>query len=94
MPTPKTQYTQSQIKEAYSLVTQDLFNRLVKAENEETVFIGSRGSFGSLKKVERQITSKLHHKRGETYAFYRFKFKPASELKQALNNALEKKYNR
>jgi hypothetical protein len=93
MPTPKTQHTEKEIKQAYSLVTQDLFTRLIKAQENETVFIGSRGSFGSLKKSEGQTTSYLKKPRGEAYVFYRFKFTPASKLKQALNHALEKKYS-
>ena len=93
MPT-KTNYTQSEIKEAYSLVTQDLFNRLLKAKTNETVQIGTLGSFGSLKKTEGQTTSYLKKPRGEAYVFYRFKFTPSSKLKSALNQALEKKYNR
>ena len=90
-----TQYTEKELKQAYSLVTQDLFNRLIKAKNNETIFLGSRGSFGSLKKTEHQMTSHMEGKSyGNTYAFYKFRFTPSSKLKQALNQALEKKYNR
>jgi hypothetical protein len=95
MPT-KSQYTQSEIKQAYSIATQDLFNRLLKAKTNETVQIGTLGSLGSLKKTEGQMTSKLKGNKsyGNTYVFYRFKFTPSSKLKSALNQALEKKYNR
>jgi hypothetical protein len=91
MPT-KTNYTQSQLKQAYQIVTQDLFNLLVKAKADETIYLGARGAFGSLKKSEGQVTSRLKNKAGDTYVFYRFKFTPSSKLKQALNQALEKKY--
>ena len=90
-----TQYTQAQLKEAYTIATQDLFNRLVKAKPNEAVQIGTLGSFGSLKKTEHQMVSHMQGKTyGNTYAFYRIKFTMASKLKQALNQALEKKYNR
>ena len=90
-----TQYTEKELKQAYSLVTQDLFNRLVKAKNKETIFIGTLGSFGSLKKTEGQMVSHMEGKSyGNTYAFYKFKFSPSARLKQALNQSLEKKYNR
>jgi hypothetical protein len=46
------QPTQKELKQAYSIVTQDLFNSLVKAKPDQTIQIGSLGSFGSLKKSE------------------------------------------
>ena len=96
MPTPKTQNTEKEIKQAYTIATQDLFNRLLKAKTDETVQIGTLGSLGSLKKSEGQMTSSLKGNKsyGNTYVFYRFKFTPARKLKQALNQALEKKYNK
>ena len=68
---------QTQIKQAYQIVTADLFNRLVKAKTNETIHIGTLGSFGSLKKTEHQTTSYLQKSYGNTYAFYRFKFTPS-----------------
>jgi len=91
----KMNYTLKEIKQAYQIVTADLFQRLVKAKTNETVHIGTLGSFGSLKKTEHQMVSHMKGKTyGNTYAFYRIKFTMASKLKQALNQALEKKYNR
>ena len=84
-----TQYTQAQLKEAYSIATQDLFQRLVKAKVNEAVQIGTLGSFGSLKKTECQQKCGWD---GNTYAYYRLNFRPSARLKQALNQALEKKY--
>jgi hypothetical protein len=78
-----------ELKQAYQLVSQDLFNRLVKAQNGETIYLGTRGSFGSLKKSESQTKSALD---GNTYAFYRLNFKPSRHLKSELNKALERKY--
>lgn len=96
MPTksPKTQYTQptqAQLKQAYTLVTEHLAQALIKAQPNQTVRFGKLGSF---KKTENQITSRLHNKKGIRYAYYRLLFKPFSGLKQELNQALEKKYNR
>jgi hypothetical protein len=47
----------NELKKAYQLVTQDLTKRLLKAKEGQTIFIGSRGEFGSFKKTEHQITS-------------------------------------
>ena len=85
-----TQYTEKELKQAYTIVTADLFNRLIKAKNNETIFLGSRGVFGSLKKTEHQQKCSWD---GNNYAFYKFRFSPSARLKQALNQALEKKYN-
>jgi len=91
----KSQITQKELKQAYQIVTADLFQRLVKAKTGKTIYLGTLGSFGSLKKTEHQMTSHLEGKSyGNTYAFYRVKFTPSSKLKQELNQSLEKKYNR
>ena len=88
-------WTHKEIKQAYQIVTQDLLNRLLKAQDNETIFIGSRGAFGSLKKSEGQMTSHMQGKSfGKTYAFYRIKFSPSSYLKSELNRVLEKKYKK
>jgi len=84
-----TPYTQAQLKEAYTIATQDLFQRLVKAKTKETVPIGTVGSFGSLKKNECQQKCGWD---GNTYAYYKLSFRPSVRLKKALNQALEKKY--
>jgi hypothetical protein len=49
-----TQITLKELKQAYAIVTQDLFNRLVKAKPDQAVSIGPVGAFGSLKKTECQ----------------------------------------
>jgi nucleoid DNA-binding protein len=82
-------YTPKELKQAYSIATADLFNRLVKAKSNQTIQIGTLGSFGSLKKTECQMKSGLD---GNIYAYYKLNFRPARRLKQALNQALEKKY--
>ena len=84
-----------ELKSAYQLVTQDLFSRLLKAQDQQTVYLGPRGAFGSLKKTEQHMVSHMRGKSyGKTYAFYRLNFKPSRQLKAALNKALEKKYRK
>lgn len=89
-------YLSKEIKEAYRIVSEDLFNRLVKAQDGETVYLGPRGALGSLKKNERHMVSHMKGNKsyGKTYAFYRVRFKPSSKLKSELNRVLEKKYKR
>ena len=91
MPTSQTQPTQAELKRAYTMVTQDLTQALLKAPVGETVRFGKLGSF---KKTENQITSRLQNKKGIRYVYYRLLFKPYTALKQELNQALERKYNR
>lgn len=87
--------SQNELKKAYQLVTQDLFQSLLKAKDNQTIYLGPRGALGSLKKSEHQMTSSLKGKSyGKTYAFYRLKFKPSARLKQELNKILEKKYRK
>jgi len=84
-----------ELKKAYQMVTEDLFNRLVKAKDNQAIQIGTLGSLGSLRKTEGQMTSNMNNKSyGKTYAFYRVRFKPSSKLKSELNRVLEKKYKR
>jgi len=87
----KSQYPQAQLKEAYSIVTEHLTQALLKAKVGEPVRCGALGSF---KKTENQMTSYLQNEKGQRYVYYRLLFKPFSKLKQSLNQALEKKYNR
>ena len=89
-------YMPKEIKQAYQIVSEDLFSRLVKAKDNETIQIGTLGSLGSLKKTEGLMTSHMKGNKsyGKTYAFYRIKFRPSSKLKSELNRVLEKKYSR
>jgi hypothetical protein len=90
MPT-KTQYTQAELKRAYTMVTEHLAQELIKAQPQQTVRLGKLGSF---KKTENQITSRLQNKKGIRYVYYRLLFKPFSQLKQELNKTLNRKYNK
>lgn len=88
MPT-KLQFTQAELKKAYAIVTEHLSQQLIKAPVGKPIRCGKLGSF---KKTENQITSRLQHKKGIRYVYYRLLFKPYSAFKQELNQALEKKY--
>jgi len=52
-------YSIKEIKQAYRIVSEDLFNRLIKAKDGETLFLGPRGALGSFKKVEHQMVSQM-----------------------------------
>jgi hypothetical protein len=99
-----TMPTQAELKKAYQLVTNDLFNRLVKAKDKERITIGTLGSLGSIFKNERKVKSGImpRSKGGKlpkpskpklnTYVYYSLRFKPSAKLKLELNKALDKKY--
>ena len=84
-----TQITQKDLKQAYSLVTNDLFNSLVKAKTNTSIPVGTYGFIGSLTKTEHKMKSGLDK---QTYVFYKMRFRMSSKLKQELNKILEKKY--
>jgi nucleoid DNA-binding protein len=94
------QPTQAELKRAYQLVTQDLFSKLVKAKDKDKVTIGAMGSLGAFHKAERKVKSGIQPKgfKGKpklnTYVYYAVRFKPSRKLKEELNQALVKKYNK
>ena len=101
LPKPKLQVampTKAELKRAYQLVTQDLFNKLIKAKDKDKVTIGAMGSLGAFHKAERKVKSGIQPKgmKGKpklnTYVYYAVRFKPSRSLKEELNNSLEKKY--
>ena len=90
--------SQAELKRAYQLVTNDLFNQLIQAKNKTKVTIGTVGSLGTFHKSERKVKSGITPKGSKskrklnTYVYYAIHFKPARKLKDQLNQALEKKY--
>jgi hypothetical protein len=98
------QPTLTELQKAYQLVTKDLFNKLVKAKDEEKVTIGVVGALGAFYKNERKVKSGIvpRSKGGKlsrpskpklnTYVYYSLRFKPATKLKLELNKVLDKKY--
>lgn len=89
--------TPAELKRAYSLVTNDLYNQLVQLK-EGTIHISPRGSLGSLTKTERKVKSGIIPKGSKgkpklrTYVYYSLRFRPSKKLKLELNQALVKKY--
>ena len=87
-----------ELKKAYSLVTNDLFNKLVKAKDKEKITIGSLGSLGAFFKKERKVKSGIIPRgtksKGKlnTYVYFNVRFKPTKRLKEELNKPLVKKY--
>jgi len=78
-------YTQSQIKQAYQIVTEDLFNSLLKAQDKETIRFGNLGRF---KKSESLVRSKKYG----NHIYYRISFHCFSKLKEAFHHQLSRKY--
>jgi hypothetical protein len=79
-------YTPQDVKLAYQVVTQDLFNSLLRAKNDTIIKLGS---LGKLIKQERQQKCGWD---GQEYTYCSLKFKPFSKLKTALNEQIIKKY--
>ena len=78
-------HTQAQIKQAYQIVQQDLFNSLLKAKNKETIKFGSLGKF---KKTEQGLSSPKYG----NHIYYKLTFRCFSKLKEAFHNQLSRKY--
>jgi hypothetical protein len=78
-------YSQTQIKQAYQIVTEDLFNSLLKAKDEETIKFGNLGKFT---KNEQVVRSKKYGQ----HVYYKLTFSCFSKLKEAFHNQLKKKY--
>ena len=76
---------QTQIKQAYQIVQQDLFNSLLKAKNKETIKFGNLGKFT---KTQQQLNSKQY---GD-HIYYKLTFRCFSKLKEAFHSQLSKKY--
>ena len=78
-------YSQTQIKQAYQIVTEDLFNSLLSVKDEETVKFGNLGKFT---KNEQVVRSKKYGQ----HVYYKLTFRCFSKLKEAFHNQLRKKY--
>jgi len=78
-------HTQSQIKQAYQIVQQDLFNSLLKAKNKETIKFGNLGKFT---KTEQSLSSPKYG----NHLYYKLSFRCFSKLKEAFHSQLSKKY--
>ena len=79
--------TQAELKQAYRLVTDDLYQNLLKMEPTQTLRLTNLGKF-----TKKQVQAKSGLD-GQTYVYYRISFSPFSNLKNALNEKLENELN-
>ena len=78
-------YTQTQIKQAYQIVSQDLFNQFLQANAGEAIKLGKLGKFT---KTEQMVSSKQYGQ----HVYYKLSFRCFSQLKTAFHQQLSKKY--
>lgn len=78
-------YTNQELKQAYQIVQQDLFNSLLKAKDKETIKLGSLGKFT---KTEQGLNSPKYGQ----HIYYKLTFRCFSKLKEAFHNQLSQKY--
>ena len=86
MKSPTKNYTPQEVKLAYRVVTEDLFNSLLRDKNDTTIRLGT---LGKLIKQESQQKCGWDQK---NYVYWKLKFKPFKKLKEALNEQIIKKY--
>ena len=85
-------YTQSDIKLAYQIVQEDLFNSLTNLQDGQSLRLGALGKFT---KKEHSLKSALFKEQlgdKNNFIYYRISFKPFSKLKELLTNQIIKKY--
>ena len=74
----KVQTNHSPLKQAYDLVSKDLFSALKKAKDGAKVKLGELGTF------EKKLT-RITNPYGDTYRYYRISFKISNQLKKELD---------
>lgn len=80
-------YTQADLKTAYQIVQQDLFNSLLKAKDGEQIRLGHLGKFT---KTEQGLSSPKYG----NHIYYKLSFRCFSKLKQAFHEQLSRKYRK
>ena len=78
-------HTQTQLKTAYQIVQEDLFNSLLKARDGEKIRFGNLGKFT---KTEQSLSSPKYG----NHVYYKLTFRCFSKLKEAFHNQLSRKY--
>ncbi|KLL04815.1 MAG: hypothetical protein MRERV_4c095 [Mycoplasmataceae bacterium RV_VA103A] len=81
--------TKTELQQAYKIVSEDLFNSLLKMKEGESIWLGKLGAFT---KKELKIKSALKEKK--TFVYYKISFRTFKKLKEALNTQLIDKYAR
>jgi len=79
-------HTQTQIKQAYQIVQEDLFNQLQQAQSGETIRLGNLGKFT---KTEQGLSSPKYG----NHIYYKLTFRCFSKLKNSFHNQLSRKYS-
>ena len=81
-------YTQTELKTAYQIVSDHLFNEFLKMSEGQTIRLGSLGKFTKKSRQTRMGWTK------QDYVYYHFTFKPFTKLKTALDHSIVKKHVR
>jgi hypothetical protein len=76
----------AELKRAYTLVLNDLFQSFLKMKSGESLRLGDLGAF---EKKEQQVKSGLDQ---ETYVFTKLSFRMFTKLKTGLDEQIRKKY--
>ena len=76
----------AELKQAYRLVTVDLYHSLLKMKGGENFRLNKLGKF-----TKRTVRAKCGLD-GQTYIYYRINFSPFRSLKEALNQFLTEQY--
>ena len=79
-------YTPQDIKLAYQVVQEDLFNSLLQAKDKATIKFGSLGKLIKSERKQKCGWDQQH------YVYCSLRFKPFKKLKTALNDQLIQKY--
>ena len=82
----KKDYSPQDLKLAYQIVQEDLFNSLLKVKDKESIHFGRLGKF--IKKERKQKCGWDQ----QNYVYCQVSFKPFTKLKSALNNQIIQKY--
>ena len=83
---PRHSYSQAELKQAYRLVTADLYSLFLEMEPNQSLRLTNLGKFT---KKEVRSRSGLDH---QTYVYYRINFSPFPTFKKTLNQSLTEQY--
>ena len=83
----KLNYTETELKTAYQIVTDHLFTEFLKISDGQTVRLGALGKF--TKKIRKTRMGWTN----QDYLYYNFTFKPFTKLKSALDHSLTQRYD-
>ena len=79
-------YSEQDLKTAYQIVQQDLFNSLLTVKHGQTIKLGKLGKFTKKERKQRCGWDQ------QNYVYAHVHFKPFSKLKRLLNEQIINKY--